>query len=158
MATRKSSSRKSSKVRAGSPRNGAHKNSSKSAEQGKTVLYLYGITSGGKSGAEQELNAPSVEGANPVIALRCGEFLAWASNVSRVAFVDSLAANMQNLEWLANASVRHQGVLNELGKRGTVLPVRFGLVFSGQAALARDVASRRQELAQQFRKVAEADE
>ena len=154
MATRESSPRKSSKL-SRRPGLGATRAPGKA---GKTVLYLYGITPNSKAFSTHKLALPGVSGANPVIALPCGELLAWASRVSRAEFADSLAANMQNLEWLANASVRHQAVLDQLGKRGAVLPARFGLVFSTEQALARDVASRRGQLMQQFRKVAEADE
>lgn len=65
---------------------------------------------------------------------------------------------MQNLEWLAEASVRHQAVLSELARRGAVLPARFGLVFSSEAALTRHVAGRARELLSQFRKIEGADE
>src|SRR5579864_2629583 len=109
----------------------------------KTVLYLYGVTRA--DSASRSVSAPEAGGAK-IVAVRCGELLCWASTVSRAEFVDRLESNMQDLEWLANASVRHQAVLNELGKRGTVLPARFGLVFSNEEALKRHAASRRREL------------
>ena len=157
MATRKPSPRKNSKL-SKTRTSEARRILRKPAAPGKTVLYLYGITQKTKAFAPRKLALPSVDASSQVMALACGELLAWASSVSRAEFGDSLATNMQNLEWLANASVRHQAVLNELGKRGAVLPARFGLVFSSEDALARDVASRRRELLQQFRRVREADE
>ena len=78
--------------------------------------------------------------------------------MSRTEFVDRLDSNMQDLEWLANASVRHQAVLSELGKLSAVLPARFGLVFSSEAALMRHAVSRRRELMEQFRRIEGADE
>ena len=90
--------------------------------------------------------------------MRCGEFLCWASEVSREEFVARRDSNMQDLEWLADASVRHQAVLSKLAGRGAVLPARFGLVFSNEKTILRHMASRRRELRAQFRKVEGADE
>jgi hypothetical protein len=78
--------------------------------------------------------------------------------VDRVEFADRLAENMENLDWLAAASLRHQQAVSELARAGTVLPARFGTVFLNAASLARDVQRRRPALLKAFRRVADADE
>lgn len=82
----------------------------------------------------------------------------WASRVSRYEFVEELAGNMENLDWLATAGVRHQNVVSDLAGLGTVLPARFGTVFLTLDSLQKDVARRKPELLKSFKKVAGADE
>jgi hypothetical protein len=90
--------------------------------------------------------------------MACAGFTCWTSRVDRAEYADRLAENMENLDWLAAASVRHQQAVSELALNGTVLPARFGTVFLNAASLARDVECRRPALLKAFRRVADADE
>src|SRR5262249_32810219 len=66
--------------------------------------------------------------------------------------------NMENLEWLALHSVRHQQVVGEVAAQMPIVPARFGTVFSGEPALLANVAGRSKALAKVFDRVADADE
>ena len=66
--------------------------------------------------------------------------------------------NIENLEWLALHSVRHQQVVGEVAAQASIVPARFGTVFSGEAALTRNVLGRSAALKRVFVRVAEADE
>lgn len=119
------------------------------------VLYLYGIT---RNGANAPVSSVGVDGLAAVEPIKCAGFICWASRVDRAEYAERLAENMENLDWLAEASVRHQQAVSELGRIATVLPARFGTVFMNAASLARDVERRRPALLKAFRRVTEADE
>lgn len=65
---------------------------------------------------------------------------------------------MENLDWLAAASVRHQKVLAALAGLADVLPARFGTVFLSVQSLAADVTSRKRTFEADFRKIQGCDE
>lgn len=65
---------------------------------------------------------------------------------------------MENLEWLALHSVRHQQVVGEVAAQMPIVPARFGTVFSGETALLENVAGRSKALERVFDRVAGADE
>jgi hypothetical protein len=111
------------------------------------VLYLYGIARAGRQGPPR---APGVDGAasvegvvgsGPGSGLTC-----WISRVDAHEFGDELERNIENLDWLAAASVRHQRVVAELSAGDTVLPARFGTVFVSQKTLFADLAGRTKDL------------
>lgn len=120
-----------------------------------TLLYLYGITE-----APESLPATlrGVDGTSAVEALDCSGFTCWISRVSAPEFGDNLSRNMENLEWLANASVRHQRVVGAIHELQPILPARFGTVFRHYESLAEDVAGRKAALKTGFRRIAGADE
>ena len=120
------------------------------------VLYLYGIT---KPGAEKTaIPVEGIDGQTAVESVSCAGFTCWVSRVSRVEYADRLTENMENLDWLTAASLRHQQVVSELGNKGTVLPARFGTVFLSQASLTADVGRRRSALLKAFKRLGDADE
>ena len=80
------------------------------------------------------------------------------SRVSRAGFADNLSSNMENLEWLASAGVRHQRVVSELARRGTILPARFGTIFHTLESLERDITARKRALIRSLARVADTDE
>lgn len=118
------------------------------------VLYFYGVTR--DLGAK--VSAEGVDGFAPVEALSCAGLVCWASRVSRAEFADQLAENMENLEWLAAASVRHQRVVGEIASRAAILPARFGTVFLSEASLEAHVRKNKRSLLAAFRRIAHADE
>ncbi|MCI0350256.1 MAG: GvpL/GvpF family gas vesicle protein [Acidobacteriales bacterium] len=119
------------------------------------VLYLYGIT---KGGTDRALRIAGIDGLAAVEPISCAGFTCWTSRVDRAEYADRLAENMEDLDWLASASLRHQQAVSELALAGTVLPARFGTVFLNAASLTRDVERRRAALLKAFRRVADADE
>jgi hypothetical protein len=119
------------------------------------VLYLYGI---GKSRPSKKPRAPGVDGAAAVEALACSGLTCWLSRVDAHEFGEQLEQNIENLDWLAEASVRHQRVVAELSSNETILPARFGTVFVTEKTLAADVARRKRELEPALKRLAGADE
>ena len=119
------------------------------------VLYLYGIS-------EKEIpvgqKAIGVDGRSAVKAIKCAGLVCWVSWVSRTDFADNLSSNMENLDWLAEASVHHQRVVSSLSQTSEILPARLGTVFLSQESLEKDVRSKKQFLEDDFRKIRGSDE
>jgi Gas vesicle synthesis protein GvpL/GvpF len=131
------------------------------------ALYLYGVSrlssarsASGKSvrGTPVSLQSAGVDGIHPVRPLICDRFICWVSEVDAAAFADALGRNLENLDWLALHSVRHQEVVGEIAAATAVVPARFGTVFSGEAALLRNIQERKTALAKVFKKITAADE
>ncbi|HWG48932.1 MAG TPA: GvpL/GvpF family gas vesicle protein [Candidatus Acidoferrales bacterium] len=123
----------------------------------ESALYLFGVSRGSDK-HPGKLASPGVDGVHPVEAVPCGEFLCWVSPVDAVAFSRELESNMENLEWLAAHGVRHQQVVGEIADKETIVPARFGTLFSSQAALLKDVESRKSALTKVFDRIADSDE
>jgi hypothetical protein len=119
-----------------------------------TVVYFYGIT--GKSAAGLEL--VGVDGKSPVVPIACASLLCWISLVPREEFADNLAKNMEDLDWLSEAGVRHQRVVAGIAQAADILPARFGIVFLNVSSLKRDVLKRKKLLLANLRKVSGSDE
>ncbi|MGE5325348.1 MAG: GvpL/GvpF family gas vesicle protein [Actinomycetota bacterium] len=129
------------------------------------AVYLYGVsldtkvgTRGGAKGRRGELVSTGVDGVHAVEAVPCGEFLCWVSPVDPIAFSQELEKNLENLEWLAVHGIRHQQVVGEIAQKETIVPARFGTLFSSQAALLKDVEARRSALKKVFNRIADSDE
>ncbi len=119
------------------------------------ALYLYGVSAKSRLG---KLRSAGVDGVHPVQAVTCGDFLCWVSAVDAVAFSDAINRNMENLDWLALHSVRHQQVVGEVAAKSAVIPARFGTVFSSEEALLSNVTARKSVLKKVLAKVNAADE
>jgi hypothetical protein len=121
-----------------------------------TALYLYGITRA--SARPPRIAVPGIDGDGGVEAVPCSGLLCWLSRVDRRQFADELPQHMENLEWLADASVRHQRVVAEIAAWGDILPARFGTVFLSEESLSQDVKRRKRLLQAALRRIANADE
>ena len=119
------------------------------------ALYFYGVT---QDCAAERVSAEGVDGDASVEALPRGGLLCWVSRVSRAEFADGLAENMENLEWLAAASVRHQRVVGEIAAHAAMLPARLGTVFLSEASLEAHISKHKRSLLAAFRRIAGADE
>ncbi len=119
------------------------------------AIYLYGIT---QHAGKKPLRAVGVDGDAAVEPVPCAGFFCWISRVSRHEFADDLNSNMENLEWLAAAGVRHQRVVADIAAHTTILPARFGTVFLSEKSLEQDVKKRKRGLAESFKIVTGADE
>jgi hypothetical protein len=82
----------------------------------------------------------------------------WISRVNRGEFADRLPENMENLEWLASAGVRHQKVVGAIAAVTGILPARFGTVFLSEAGLHDDVQSRKPALSASLERITGAEE
>ncbi len=124
------------------------------AKAGARFLYLYGIS---RSGAMKP-QAAGVDGTSPVEAVPCAGLACWISRVDGREYGDQLEKNIEDLDWLAAASVRHQRVVAELSADETVLPTRFGTVFLSEKTLGADVARRKKDLLAALKRLHGADE
>src|SRR5690242_15442974 len=88
------------------------------------VLHLYGLTQSPGPAAGPLRNVRGVDGIAPIEAISCGGLISWVSRVSEADFAQNLAENMQDLDWLAGATTRHQEVLSTLAQTTDVLPAR----------------------------------
>ncbi len=101
---------------------------------------------------------PGVDGASAVEAIACEGFECWVSRVDRGEFADRLNQNMENLDWLAAASVHHQRVVAALAANAEILPARFGTIFLSQESLQADVKRRRSSLLESFKRISGSEE
>ncbi|MCU1256328.1 MAG: Gas vesicle synthesis GvpLGvpF [Candidatus Angelobacter sp.] len=137
------------------------------------ALYLYGISQASGSAAAKKpalklaqklgqkltkISSTGIDALHAVHPLVCGEFLCWVCEVDQASFADAIERNMENLEWLALHGVRHQQVVGEVAEQMTIVPARFGTVFSGEPALLKDVQGRNAALKKVFARVADGEE
>lgn len=121
----------------------------------RQVLYLYGITRQGQGVAA---GVVGVDGSASVEAVPCAGLVSWVSRVDPRDFAENLASNMENLEWLAGISVRHQQVVAEIARAHDILPARFGTVFRTPASLAADVEKNKELLAHDLKRISGSEE
>ncbi len=84
--------------------------------------------------------------------------LCWVSYVDRCEFADQLSEKMDDLDWLAAASVRHQQSVADVAAHTRILPARFGTVFLNYESLEADIRQRKSLLILALKRVANADE
>jgi len=121
------------------------------------VLYLYGVSQRPKD-AVPEVAAEGIDGAAAVEAVAYQGYLCWVSRVSRAEFADRLREQMENLEWLASAGLRHQRAVSAIAERFTILPARFGTVFLSEGSLAQHLRDHKKNMPRVFKRLAGADE
>ncbi|HET7748382.1 MAG TPA: GvpL/GvpF family gas vesicle protein [Terriglobales bacterium] len=119
------------------------------------VLYLYGIT---REGEGTVPGITGVDAAASVDALPCAGLVCWTSRVDKTEFAENLARNMEDLEWLAEVSVRHQHVVSAIATARDILPARFGTVFRTPASLTADVEKKKALLAGDLKRISGCEE
>ena len=124
-----------------------------------TVVYFYGVTlPQKKAGAVEEISAVGIDGSAQVVSKEVAGLVCWSSRVSRRDFADKLAENMENLDWLSVAGVRHQKAVSEISRHATILPARFGTIFLTLESLEQDVKRRKPALLRDLKRFQESDE
>src|SRR3954468_16390361 len=124
-----------------------------------TVVYLYGVTLPQKNAASAEdISAVGIDGSAQVISQEIAGLVCWFSRVSRRDFADKLAENMENLDWLSVAGVRHQKAVSEIARRATILPTRFGTIFLTVESLEADIKRRKAALLRDLKRFQGSDE
>jgi hypothetical protein len=101
-----------------------------------------------------------IDASGRVIGVPAGPYTAWISGIDAVSFAQALEQNIENLDWLAEATLRHQNVITAIASRSaeTLLPTRFGVVFSTVSALQEDIANRKKEIARAAKHVEGCEE
>ena len=124
-----------------------------------TVLYLYGVTlPDKKNGAGVSISAVGIDGAAQVESDQVAGLVCWFSRVSKWEFGDKLAENMENLDWLSVAGVRHQKAVSEIARHATILPTRFGTIFLTLESLEADIQRRKATLLRDLKRFQGSDE
>ena len=118
------------------------------------LLYLYGISA---SNPKVKIKG-SIHGAAAVETLENSGLTAWFSRVPETEFGEKLASNMENLEWLADASVRHQRTVSQIAESVTLLPVRFGTVFKSEESLLEHIRAEKGKLASTLARIEGTEE
>lgn len=121
-----------------------------------SAIYLYGVTQ--TAGHALPPATKGVDAISVVETLPCAGFVCWISRVNRAEFSDQLQHNMENLEWLAAASVAHHRVVGEISKAAEILPARFGTVFLNEKSLLQDVQRRKKSLTSSFKRISGTEE
>jgi hypothetical protein len=120
-----------------------------------TVLYLYGITQ------KKVPLAPGVVGVDSsasIEAIECEGLVCWISRVDKGEFVDNLASKLENLDWLAETSIRHQQVASAIAEHTEMLPARLGTVFLSTSSMEADVRKNKRVLEADFARVKDSEE
>lgn len=123
------------------------------AQAARKVIHLYGVTKGRGPSPDLFRRLKGVDGAAPVEALDCAGLVCWFSRVPEVEFAHNLSENMQNLDWLAAATTRHQEVVSAIAQAVDVLPARFGIEFLDEKSLLAHVESRKSALKADFHRI-----
>ena len=122
--------------------------------ENKKVLYLYGITKSSEP-------VPPVLGVDDVAKIEpipCAGLVCWISRVPGYDFAENLAQNIENLDWLAAMSVRHQRAVSAISESAEVLPARFATIFLDESSLTADIKSRKSALEADFKRIQGSEE
>jgi hypothetical protein len=119
------------------------------------VLYLYGLTESLSAASADVLGVDQTSAVEPI---ELEGVVCWISRVSSDEFEKDLNKNMENLDWLARASVGHQRVLSTIQPQAEVLPARFGTVFRNLSSLRKHVRAGLREFQRDFKRLKNADE
>lgn len=119
------------------------------------VLYFYGVTQSRSSAAIQQAG---VDLQSTIEAVECEGLTCWVSRVSAEEFEKDLARNMENLDWLAAASVAHQRAISAIAQEVEILPARFGTVFHNESSLRKHVREQMRDITRDFERIKDADE
>jgi Gas vesicle synthesis protein GvpL/GvpF len=117
------------------------------------VIHLYGLTQAPGPFAELLRDLKGVDGTAAVEPIACAGLICWISRVPAAEFAGKLSENMQNLDWLAAATTRHQQIVSALAQETDVLPARFGIEFLSEESLRSHIESRRSILMADFSRI-----
>jgi hypothetical protein len=119
------------------------------------VLYFYGVTESRPANSVQQRGVDLQSKIEPI---DCEGLTCWISRVASGEFEKDLAANMENLDWLATASVAHQRAISAIAREAEILPARFGTVFRSEESLRKHIRARVREITQDLKRIKDADE
>ena len=117
------------------------------------VIHLYGVTQTAGPSRESLRDLTGVDGKGAVEPLECSGLFCWISRVSEADFARDLAKNIQDLDWLAAVSTRHQEAISAIAWNADMLPARFGLEFSNDLSLRSHIESRKAALKADFERL-----
>ena len=118
------------------------------------MLYVYGISA---ENPKTKITG-SIHGNASVETLQDSGLTAWFSRVPESEFGQNLASKMEDLEWLAGASVRHQRTVSQISEVVTVLPARFGTVFTSEDSLLQHLQAERNKFSDALARIEGTEE
>ena len=118
------------------------------------LLYLYGISANNP----KVKTTGSLPGSEAVESIEDSGLTAWFSRVPETEFGEKLASNMENLEWLSAASVRHQRTVSHISEVVTILPARFGTVFKSEQSLLEHIRAEKGRLQETLERIEGTEE
>jgi len=110
------------------------------------VIHLYGVTEAAGPSPKLLRDLKGIDGVAPVEPLVCAGLTCWISRVPEDEFAENLAKNMQDLDWLAAATTRHQQVVSAIAETADILPARFGIEFLNDKSLRSHIEGRKPQL------------
>ena len=109
---------------------------------GTTTLYVYGVVPKATP-AELFADVPGVDPSAPVVLVGDGDVAAIASGVPLHEFgEDTIESNLRDPAWLEQKVRAHDRVLDAAVGRTTVLPFRFGAIYSGEEQVRKMLLER----------------
>jgi len=106
-----------------------------------------------------EIAGTGIDGEHPLFVEVIGDVAAVLSEVNLDDFSGPEAKEkLEDLAWVAPRALRHEEVVMAAKEHGSVLPVRFGTVFSSLTAAAEPLRQRRDVLEKFFRDTADKQE
>jgi hypothetical protein len=123
------------------------------AQSRTQVVHFYGVTQAPGLSTEFFRDLKGVDGIAAVEPLECGGLICWISRVPEADFARDLAKNMQDLDWLAAVTTRHQEAVAAIARAADILPARFGLEFSNDLSLRSHIETRRAALKADFQRL-----
>jgi hypothetical protein len=125
------------------------------AKANATALYLYGIT---QKKVSLDPGVVGVDGIASIEPIECEGLVCWISRVDKDEFADNLASKLENLDWLAETSMRHQQVASAIAEHTEILPARLGTIFLTLSSLETDVRKNKRVLEADFARVKDSAE
>jgi hypothetical protein len=120
-----------------------------------SVIYLYGVS---HASAALPPGVAGVDGKAKIEQIVCDGLVCWVSRVSAAEFGEKFSQNLEDLDWLAAISLRHQRAVGTIAQSHDMLPARLGTVFLTEASLQADVRRRKTFLERDLRRLAGTQE
>jgi hypothetical protein len=109
------------------------------------LVYLYGLTA-------SALMLPSGlrgVGGRPPATLPVGDVFALIGTVPTSEFLpERFEEHLQDADWLERAARAHDAVLRQAGRSATVLPMRFGVIYSSHEVLRQTLLANETRIAE----------
>lgn len=112
-----------------------------------TTLYVYGVISTEAADSESFYGIEGIHADSEVKLLACGSLTALVSPIGNQKFSPKvIRESMKDTDWLKSHVRRHADVLAEAQAVQTVIPMRFGCVFSNPREIMQFIDSRKDAL------------
>jgi hypothetical protein len=120
-------------------------------DEHESVIYLYGVT---QSPAGAAPSVAAVDGKSKIQTIDCAGMVCWVSRVPAAEYGEKFSQNLEDLDWLAAVSVRHQRAVGAIAESHDMLPARLGTVFLTEESLQADIRRRKASLKRDLRRIA----